>query len=96
MPIFAYRSTTMEGAVSEGVIDAPDKKAAIERLRNTGVIPLEVKAPADQGFRRRIGFLRPQGGSGVIYGRALHTAGGGTYPRNGAQCPFRNIRTEGD
>jgi general secretion pathway protein F len=58
MPIFAYRSTTMEGAVSEGVIDAPDKKAAIERLRNTGVIPLEVKAPADQGFRRRIGFLR--------------------------------------
>jgi general secretion pathway protein F len=56
MPIFAYRSTTMEGSVSEGVIDAPDKKAAIERLRNTGVIPLEIKAPADQGFRRRIGF----------------------------------------
>ena len=58
MPIFAYRSTTMEGAVSEGVIDAPDKRAAIERLRNTGVIPLEVKAPTDRGFRRRIGFLR--------------------------------------
>jgi general secretion pathway protein F len=56
MPIFAYRSTTMEGTVSEGVIDAPDKKAAIERLRNTGVIPLEIKAPADQGFRRRLGF----------------------------------------
>jgi general secretion pathway protein F len=47
----------MEGTVSEGVIDAPDKRAAIERLRNTGVIPLEVKAPADQGFRRRLGFL---------------------------------------
>jgi general secretion pathway protein F len=56
MPIFAYRSTTMEGTVSEGVIDASDKKAAIERLRNTGVIPLEIKAPADQGFRRRLGF----------------------------------------
>jgi general secretion pathway protein F len=56
MPIFAYRSTTMEGIVSEGVIDAPDKKAAIERLRNTGVIPLEIKAPADHGFRRSIGF----------------------------------------
>jgi general secretion pathway protein F len=54
MPIFAYRSTTMEGTVSEGVIDAPDKTAAIERLRNSGVIPLEVKAPTDQGFRRRI------------------------------------------
>jgi general secretion pathway protein F len=57
MPIFAYRSTTMEGAISEGVIDAPDKKAAIERLKNTGMIPLEIKAPADQGFRRRIGLL---------------------------------------
>jgi general secretion pathway protein F len=57
MPIFAYRSTTMDGTVSEGVIDAPDKKAAIERIRNTGMIPLEVKALADQGFRRRIGFL---------------------------------------
>ena len=58
MPIFTYRSTTMDGAVSEGVIDAPDKKAAIERLRSTGVIPLEVKAPADQGLRMRVGFLR--------------------------------------
>lgn len=57
MPIFAYRSTTMEGAISEGVIDAPDKKAAIERLRNTGMIPLEIKAPAEQGFRRRLGLL---------------------------------------
>jgi general secretion pathway protein F len=57
MPIFAYRSTTMEGSVSEGVIEAPDKTAAIERLRNSGVIPLEVKAPADKGFRRRIGFF---------------------------------------
>lgn len=57
MPIFAYRSTTMEGAVSEGVIDAPDKKAAIERLKNTGMIPLEIKAPADHALRRRIGFF---------------------------------------
>ncbi len=58
MPIFTYRSTTMDGAVSEGVIDAPDRKAAVERLRSTGVIPLEVKAPADQGLRMRVGFLR--------------------------------------
>ena len=57
MPIFAYRSTTMEGTVSEGVIDAPDKKAAIERLRNTGEIPLEIKAPVDHGLRRRISFI---------------------------------------
>lgn len=56
MPIFAYRSTTMDGTVSEGVIEAADKGAAIDRLKSTGVIPLEVKAPEDRGFRRRIGF----------------------------------------
>ncbi len=56
MPIFTYRSTTMAGSVSEGVVDAPDKKAAIERLRNTGVIPLEITAPADHDFTSRIGF----------------------------------------
>ncbi len=56
MPIFAYRATTREGTVSEGVIDAPDKRAAVERLRNTAMIPLEIKAPADRGLGRRISF----------------------------------------
>ena len=58
MPVYSYRSTTMEGVVTEGVIEAADEKAAIERLKNTGVIPLEVKAPADRGLRARIGFKR--------------------------------------
>ena len=60
MPVFSYRSTTMEGVVAEGVIEAADEKAAIARLKETGVIPLEVRAPASFsrlgskiGFRRR-------------------------------------------
>ena len=32
MPIFAYRSTTREGTVAEGVIEAADEKSAVERL----------------------------------------------------------------
>jgi general secretion pathway protein F len=56
MPIFAYRSTTLDGTLSEGVIEAVDRDAAIERIKNTGVIPLEVKAPEELGFGRRIGF----------------------------------------
>ena len=56
MPIFAYRSTTLDGTLSEGVIEAADRDAAIERLKNTGVIPLEVKAPQERGFGRRIAF----------------------------------------
>jgi len=56
MPIFAYRSTTMDGMITDGVIEAADKEAAIERLKNSGVIPLEVKAPSQDGFNFNISF----------------------------------------
>ena len=56
MPIFAYRSTTMDGIITEGVIEAADEKAAVERIKHTGVIPLEVKAPAERGFGAKIRF----------------------------------------
>jgi len=46
----------MEGIIAEGVIEAADEKAAIERLKNSGVIPLEVKAPAVTGLRSIIRF----------------------------------------
>ncbi|MBM4140423.1 MAG: type II secretion system protein GspF [Nitrospira sp.] len=50
--IFSYRATTMEGTIVEGVIDAADEKAAIERLKNTGVIPLNVAAPKEDIKKR--------------------------------------------
>ena len=52
MPVFTYRSTTMEGTVTEGVIEAADERVAVERLRNTGVIPLEIKTTTTSGFRK--------------------------------------------
>ncbi len=60
MPVFTYRSTTMEGIVAEGVIEAADEKSAIERLKNSGVIPLEVKAPAVRGLGSKINFRSPK------------------------------------
>ncbi len=56
MPIFSYRSTTMDGIVAEGVIEAVDEKAALDRIINTGVIPLEVKAAAVSGFMTKLKF----------------------------------------
>jgi len=50
MPVFAYRSTTMEGAVMEGVIEATDEKTALEKIKNTGMIPLEIKVPEERDF----------------------------------------------
>jgi general secretion pathway protein F len=45
LAIFSYRATTIQGSVVEGVIEAADEKSAIERLKNTGYIPLKVASP---------------------------------------------------
>ena len=47
MSVFSYRATTIEGAIVEGVIEAVDERSAIERLKNTGFIPLNVAAPKE-------------------------------------------------
>jgi len=57
MAVFSYRATTMAGETVEGVIEALDEKVAVERLRNTGVIPLRIESSrgalkGSLGFRR--------------------------------------------
>jgi general secretion pathway protein F len=42
--IFAYRTTTLDGAIHEGTIEADDKNAAVEKLKDNGFIPLSLKA----------------------------------------------------
>ncbi len=52
MPVFSYRATTVQGAIIEGVIEAADEQSAVERLKNTGYIPLRIAAPrAERGKR---------------------------------------------
>jgi len=58
--IYSYRATTMEGTIVEGVIDAADEKTAIERLKNTGVIPLKVAAPKE-GIKKRFTLRSSKG-----------------------------------
>jgi general secretion pathway protein F len=60
MPVFLYRSATAEGAVAEGVIEAADEKAAVERLKRSGVIPLSVSAPR-AGLKNPLGRRAPRG-----------------------------------
>ncbi len=52
MSVFSYRATTIEGAIVEGVIEAADERSAIERLKNTGFIPLNIAAPRE-GIRKK-------------------------------------------
>ncbi len=48
MARFRYRAVAADGAVSEDVIDAPDREAAIARLRQSDRLPVSVVA-ADDG-----------------------------------------------
>ena len=61
MAVFSYKATTMAGETIEGVIEATDEKVAIERLKNTGVIPLKVVAPKQRGLKGKISFKRSRG-----------------------------------
>ncbi len=53
MANFSYRAVTKEGSTVEGTIEAADEKTAIDRLRNSGIIPLSVTAPKEGGIRKR-------------------------------------------
>jgi general secretion pathway protein F len=61
MAVFSYRATTMAGEAIEGVIEAVDEKLAIERLRNTGVIPLRIVAAKQGALKGKFEFRRSKG-----------------------------------
>jgi general secretion pathway protein F len=45
VPLFSYRATTFNGAIVEGAIEAVDEAAAVDKLKNSGVIPLKIGSP---------------------------------------------------
>jgi general secretion pathway protein F len=55
VPVFSYRATTLDGSVIEGVIEANDERSAVDRLKNTGVIPLKVSSPKG-GLQKQFRF----------------------------------------
>jgi len=63
MAVFSYKATTPDGTIVEGVIEAADEHIAVERLRNSGVIPLKVSAP---GSGPRAGFFSRKGKGDIL------------------------------
>jgi len=51
----------MDGAIMEGVIEAADETAAVDILRNTGIIPLKISAPRE-GIKKRLSLRSSKGG----------------------------------
>lgn len=60
MPVYSYRATTIEGVIIEGVIEAVDEKSAIERLKTTGIIPLNIASPKE-GIKKRLSLKSSKG-----------------------------------
>ncbi|MBI5634047.1 MAG: type II secretion system F family protein [Nitrospirae bacterium] len=52
MPVFSYRATTPDGQIVEGVIEAADEPTAIDRLKNSGVIPLKIRTSSEEPRRK--------------------------------------------
>ncbi len=65
MAIFTYKATTTQGAITEGFIEAIDEKSAVERLRNSGLIPLKISSSA--GTEKRRFSLKSKKGEILIF-----------------------------
>jgi general secretion pathway protein F len=63
MAVFSYKATTPDGTIVEGVIEAADEHIAVERLRNSGVIPLKVTT---SGSGPRAGFFSRSGKGDIL------------------------------
>jgi general secretion pathway protein F len=60
MAIYSYRATTLKGEILEGAIEAADQKAARERLKVSGLIPLKISTARD-GSRARFSWSSAKG-----------------------------------
>ena len=72
MPIFSYRATTTEGTIVEGVIEASDEPTAIDRLKNSGIIPLKITT-SSEGTKRKVHLQVVKGRYADIHNRAFRT-----------------------
>jgi general secretion pathway protein F len=56
MPIFSYRAVDPAGETLEDEIEAPSREAVIERLRDQGLLPLEVRESTPRFWSEALGF----------------------------------------
>ena len=54
MALYSYKATTITGSLVEGAIEAVDEKSVIDKLRNSGLIPIKVIPPQVDSARRKL------------------------------------------
>jgi general secretion pathway protein F len=76
--MYSYNATTLEGSIVEGVVEASDERSAVEKIRNTGVIPIRVSVPAESP--RRTFTLRSSRGDLLTFTTELSALLGAGLP----------------
>jgi len=61
LAVYSYRATTLEGAIVEGVIEAPDEGSALTRIKDAGVIPLKVTSPRKGALKKGMSLRSSKG-----------------------------------
>jgi general secretion pathway protein F len=69
MAVFAYRAADQHGQTVDGVMEAPDVRAVVERLQRDAYFPIKI-APQHRA-RRFLGLAWPELGRGRVAGRDL-------------------------
>jgi general secretion pathway protein F len=58
--VYSYTAATLEGTTVEGVVEASDERGAVEKIRNTGVIPIKISVPG-RGLGKTFAFRSSRG-----------------------------------
>jgi general secretion pathway protein F len=69
MTVFSYRAADRRGQTIDGVMEAPDTRAVVERLQRDAYFPIAIDAQDQR--RRLLGLAWPEAGRGRVAGRDL-------------------------
>ena len=61
MGVYSYKATTLEGAIIEGTVEAPDENLALERIKDSGAIPLKVSSPGKGVLKKGVSLHSSKG-----------------------------------
>ena len=69
MTVYSYRAADRRGQTIDGVMEAPDARAVVERLQRDAYFPIAIDAQDQR--RRLLGLAWPEAGRGRVAGRDL-------------------------
>src|SRR5271157_3012112 len=93
MPIFTYKAASPDGAITNGFIEAMDEAAALERIKSSGAILLNISAQAE---KRKWFSRRPSSADLVTFTTELSALLGAGLPLDRSLSILSEISESGE